>query len=101
MGKSGMASQVDLIVGKRMALAMGLAGVTSAQIAAALGVDGATVARWLAGQQRVGPDTLCTIVRMLDQPLVFFFMDRTAGDEMTAANDSAQAVIEGAGATQH
>ena len=101
MSKFGPVSQVDLHVGQRLALAMRLAGVSSADLAAALAVDDATISRWIAGQQRVGADTLREVVLALNQPVAFFFLGNAACDAATAANQSAIAMLEGRTATLH
>ena len=99
MGKT--ASAIDRHVAQRLALAMQLAGMSSADLAAALAVDDATVARWLAGQQRIGADALCEVVQILHQPVAFFFLGDKVGDAAAAASQSAPTASEGESVTRH
>ena len=60
------------------------AGVCAARLAAELGTDGATVARWLTGEVRITPVALCDAVELLGVPVESFFRDCLVADDGAA-----------------
>ena len=87
MGKPETA--IDRHVGERLETAMRIAGVSDAKLAAALGVDCATVAAWLSGEMRINGKALYDAAGLLGVSVGWFFQGFVPGNAGEAIGDTA------------
>ena len=76
MGSIRKIPSADLHLGQRLALAMRLAGASSADLAAAVAVEEATVAQWLSGERRIGSVTVCKACEVLGVSIAALFVGK-------------------------